>query len=81
MLQSFYDTCTRSNKIIKTQATLSLKNKDLMLRRSEKSYSLIQENETETVRNNNSPEIISFQKEALQNDSDNVEYRRRQHTL
>nr|CAI5870426.1 unnamed protein product [Callosobruchus analis] len=73
MLQSFYDTCTRSNKIIKTQATLSLKNKDLMLRRSEKSYSLIQENETETVRNNNSPEIISFQKEALQNDSDNVE--------
>nr|CAH7769766.1 unnamed protein product [Callosobruchus chinensis] len=73
MIQSFYDTCTRSNKILKTQATISLKSKDLTLRRSEKSYSLIQENRTEIIRNNNSTEVVSSQKEALQNDSDIME--------
>ncbi|VEN34833.1 unnamed protein product [Callosobruchus maculatus] len=69
MTQSFHDSCTRSNKILKTQATVSLKSKDLTLRRSEKSYSLVEENETDTARSNDSTEVVSSQKEALQNDN------------
>ncbi|CAH2010090.1 unnamed protein product [Acanthoscelides obtectus] len=63
---SFHNICTRSNRIPKIQAT-SLKSNDLTLR-SEKSYSLIQENKVEQH-----DEGVSSKKEALQNNSDIVE--------